>query len=94
MCGPEEAAGIGKLELWKASIEERNDGNYSDNAKPKMFISWQSYEGLQVTVFSFKEVCKFLLHKVFHIFCLKHFVKMIWKIILGNSVSLAKGVII
>ena len=28
-----------------------------------MFISWQSYEGLQITVFSFKEVCKFLLQQ-------------------------------
>ena len=26
-----------------------------------MFISWQSYEGLQITVLSFKEICKFLL---------------------------------
>ena len=26
-----------------------------------MFISWQTYEGLQITVHSFKEVCKFLL---------------------------------
>ena len=31
--------------------------------KSKMFISWQSYEGLQITVFSFKEVCKFLLQQ-------------------------------
>ena len=28
-----------------------------------MFISWQSYEGLEITVFSFKEVCKFLLQQ-------------------------------
>ena len=28
-----------------------------------MFISWQSYEGLQITVLSFKEVCKFLLQQ-------------------------------
>ena len=48
---------------WKDSIEERNDANYSDNTKSKMFISWQSYEGLQITVFSFKEVCKFLLQQ-------------------------------
>ena len=27
-----------------------------------MFISWQTYEGLQITVHSFKEVCKYLLH--------------------------------
>ena len=42
------------FEVWKDSIEERNDANYSDNAKSKMFVSWQSYEGLQITVFSFK----------------------------------------
>ena len=29
------------------------------NAKSKMFISWQSYGGLQITAFSLKEVCKF-----------------------------------
>ena len=28
-----------------------------------MFISWQSYEGLQITVFSSKELCKFLLQQ-------------------------------
>ena len=28
-----------------------------------MFIPWQSYEGLQVTVHLFKEVCKFLLEQ-------------------------------
>ena len=26
-----------------------------------MFISWQTHEGIQITVHSFKEVCKFLL---------------------------------
>ena len=51
------------FKLWKDSIEERNYANYSDNAKSKMFISWQSYEGLQITDFSFKEVCKFLLQQ-------------------------------
>ena len=33
------------FKLWKDSIEERNDTNYSDNAKSKMFIPRQSYEG-------------------------------------------------
>ena len=28
-----------------------------------MFFSWQSYDGLQITVLSFKEVCKFLLQQ-------------------------------
>ena len=27
-----------------------------------MFISWQTYKGLQITVHSFKEVCQYLLH--------------------------------
>ena len=38
-------------------------GNFIQNDKSNMFISWQSYEGLQVTVHSFKEVCKFLLEQ-------------------------------
>lgn len=46
--------------LWKESIEER-PGNFTANAKAQMFISWQTYEGLQVTVHSFKAVVKFLL---------------------------------
>ena len=41
-----------------------------------------------------KKYASFSYSKVFHIFCLKDFVKMIWKIILGNSVPLAEGVII
>ena len=48
---------------WKESIEARDDANYTENAKSKMFISWQSHEGLQITVLSFKEVCKFLLQQ-------------------------------
>ena len=51
------------FKLWKESIEERNDANYTENARSQMFISWQSYEGLQITVLSFKKVCKFLLEQ-------------------------------
>ena len=50
------------FELWKESIEERQ-GNFTQNAKSNMFLSWQTYEGIQVTVHSFKEVCKFLLQQ-------------------------------
>ena len=38
-------------------------GNFTQNDKSNVFISWQSYEGLQVTVYSFKEVCKILLEQ-------------------------------
>ena len=46
--------------LWKESIEGR-PGNFTQTEKAKMFISWQTHEGLQLTVHSFKEVVKFLL---------------------------------
>lgn len=49
------------FQLWKESIKERNDHPYTAQARSNMFISWQTYEGLQITVHSFKEVCKFLL---------------------------------
>ena len=49
------------FKLRKESIEESNNANYTENARSQMFISWQSYEGLHITVFSFKEICKFLL---------------------------------
>ena len=38
-----------------------------------MFISWQSYEGLLVTVHSFKEVCKFLLEQGISYILSEHF---------------------
>ena len=47
------------FELWKESIEER-PGQFTPNDKSSMFISWQTYEGIQITVNSFKEICKYL----------------------------------
>ena len=35
---------------WKESSETRNDANYTENAKSKIYISWLSYEGLQIFV--------------------------------------------
>ena len=51
------------FKLWEESIEARNDAYYTDNTKSKMSVLWQSYEGLQITVLSFKEACKFLLQQ-------------------------------
>ena len=48
---------------WKESIDNRNDRNYTANAKVNMFISLQTYEGIQITVHSFIEVCRFLLEQ-------------------------------
>ena len=64
------------FKLWKESIEERNDANYTENAKSQMFISWQSYERLQITVCHLKRFVNFYQNMVFPIFFQKDFPKM------------------
>ena len=49
------------FEQWKECIQNRDDSNYTAHARSNMFISWQTHEGILITVHSFKEVCKFLL---------------------------------
>ncbi len=51
---------LGYLKDWKESIDKR-DGNYDESAKSKMFISWQTYEGLKISVYSSIGLTKFLL---------------------------------
>ncbi|KAK3754384.1 hypothetical protein QZH41_002038 [Actinostola sp. cb2023] len=48
------------LDQWKESTENRA-GNFTQNAKNRMFISWQTFEGFKITVYSAIEVTKFLL---------------------------------
>ena len=45
---------------WKTNIDSR-PGNFTANAKSKMFLSWQTYEGLQITTLSLIECVKYLL---------------------------------
>ena len=48
---------------WKGYNEARNDANYTETVKSKMFVSWQSSEGLQITVLSVKEGFKLWLQQ-------------------------------
>ena len=48
------------FEDWLLSIEQR-PGNFSRNARSNMFISWQTFEGLKITVHLIIEAVKFLL---------------------------------
>ena len=48
------------LSDWKGSIEERQ-GQFTVNAKDHMFISWQTYEGIQTSMHSVIETTKYLL---------------------------------
>lgn len=50
------------LRKWKASTDSR-PGNFTRTTRGEMFISWQTYEGFEMTVHSVIEVCKFLLQK-------------------------------
>ena len=50
------------LRSWKESTDTR-PGNYTQNARNQMFISWQTYEGFKITVHSVIEVTKFLLQE-------------------------------
>ena len=52
------------LESWKASTHER-EGDFSDDARGKMFLSMQTYDGLKISVFSHVEAIKFLLENGF-----------------------------
>ena len=49
------------FENWKRNIENR-PGNFTPNARNKMFLSWQTHEGLQITAYSIIGCIKFLLN--------------------------------
>ena len=57
-----ETTFLGYLREWKQSIANC-PGNFSKNAKSRMFISWQTFEGFQITVNSAVEATKFLLNE-------------------------------
>ena len=48
------------LKSWKERTENR-EGEFSQNARARMFLSWQTYEGFQISVKSTIECTKFLL---------------------------------
>ena len=48
------------LRLWKESTENR-PGNFTQNVRARMFLSWQTHEGFKLKVSSAIEATKFLL---------------------------------
>ena len=49
------------FEQWKISIQNRT-GRFTKDEQSKMFISWQTYEGIKITVHSTVELVKFVLN--------------------------------
>ena len=50
------------LKSWKDSTDAR-PGNFTQNARAKMFLSWQTFEGFKIAVHSAIEATKFLLEE-------------------------------
>lgn len=50
------------LRLWKENTETR-PGNFTQNARNRMFLSWQTHEGIKMTAHSAIEATKFLLQE-------------------------------
>ena len=51
---------LGYLQSWRDSIDAR-EGEYDGSARSKMFIAWQTYEGLKLITYSLIDVTKLLL---------------------------------
>ena len=47
--------------MWHDSVAQR-PGNYDENARARMFISRQTYEGMKISIYSLIELVKFLLN--------------------------------
>jgi len=52
------------LRTWKENVDNR-PGNFTQNARNRMLLSWQTYEGFQISVHSAVEVARFLLQQGF-----------------------------
>ena len=52
------------LRLWKVSIDDR-PGNFSQAARSNMILLWHTYEGIQISILSLKEVISSLLRNGF-----------------------------
>lgn len=74
------------LRQWKASTETR-PGKFSQNARAHMFLSWQTYEGLKITVNSVIEATKFLLQEGMDFVLTELSAKTRQKNILGSSAN-------
>ena len=61
------------LRQWKESTEARHGGEFTQNARARMFLSWQTYEGYKITVNSVVEATKFLLQEGMEFVLTEHF---------------------
>ena len=72
------------LENWRNSTFER-DGHYTDDARGKIFLSLQTYEGLKISVHSHIEAIKFLLENGFEYVLGKRFMRDVLEDYFGHQ---------
>ena len=65
-------------------------GNFTQNARSRMFISWQTYEGLQISVYSLIEAAKFLLTEGFEFVLSERFCQDVLEEYFGRQHSLGR----
>ena len=80
---------LGYLTRWKASVQAR-PGNFTDNARSRMFLSWQTYEGLKITSYSLIEATKFLLNQGFEFVLTERFCQDVVEEYFGQQRALGK----
>eukprot|EP00794_Sanderia_malayensis_P015486 gene15486-17064_t len=76
------------LSDWKEGIEKRE--NISKNAKARMFLSAQTYEGIKITVHSVIEATKFLLQSGFEFVLTEKFNQDVLEEYFGRQRSLGR----
>ena len=74
------------LDMWKKSTLER-EGKYSPDARGKMFLSLQTYEGLVISVHSLVEAIKFLLTNGFEYVLSERFMQDVLEDYFGHQRS-------
>lgn len=79
------------MKSWKGSTETR-PGDFTQNAKARMFLSWQTYEGFEITVHSAIEATKFLLQEGMEYVLTERFCQDPVEEYFGNQRKLGGGV--
>ena len=80
---------LGYLTRWKANVQAR-PGNFTDNARSTMFLSWQTYEGLKITSYSLIEATKFLLNQGFEFVLTERFCQDVVEEYFGQQCALGR----
>ena len=83
---------LGYLDDWKQSTEERNDANYTKNARTRMYLCWQTDEGLRITVYSLIEATRFLLDQGFDFVLSERFCQDVVEEYFGRQRSLGRKI--